>query len=157
MFKRGIGGPIWALFFISLGGLLLHIRIHPVSEKIVDPAEVGQQVAGGAVREADGSVIVKEAEYLIPLIVGIITTLALPFMFNCEKTVRWAFLINVVVVIVGTVTMANHSYEHWGGKPVTFLNIILKSTFPDIMILLAKLPLGCAILSHFHSKGQPVD
>ena len=134
MFKKGIRGPIWALFFLSLGGLLLHIKIHP-------PAE--------------------EAEYYIPVVVGLITTLILPFMFNYEKTVRWAFLINVIVIIVGTVTMAHYSFEHWGKEtPVTLLNVIYagpKTTFPDIVILFAKLPLGLAILSRFHTKGQPID
>ena len=53
MFKREIRAPICALFFISLGGLLLHLRIHP-------PA--------------------KSAYNLVPAVCGGITTFVLPLL-----------------------------------------------------------------------------
>ena len=121
MFKKPIRGPIAALALISLGGLLLHLRIHPPD---------------------------KSAFNLTPLICGLITTLALPLMFNYRSTVRWAYMLNIAAVVVGTVTMAYYSATHWAG-PVTALTLLLRSTAPDIIILLAKLPLGSQILHYF--------
>ena len=126
MFKKEIRGPILALFFISLGGLLLHLRIHSPR---------------------------KEAFYLIPAVFGLATTFALPFMFNSKKTVAWAYLINVLAVVVGTITMAYYSVNHWQG-PVTVVTVILNSTLADILILCAKLPLAHIILRYWRPKSS---
>ncbi len=127
MFEKGVRAPIAALFLISLGGLLLHLRIHP-------PAE--------------------EAEYWLPAIVGVITTFALPFLFAHRKTVAWAYLVTWLAVIIGTVTMLHHSAEHWMGD-VTLKRLLLETTFPDVLILAAKLPLAHIILRHFRPKALP--
>jgi len=124
MFKKEIRGSILALFCVSLGGLLLHLRIHPTSV---------------------------EASNWIPFIFGVISTFALPFMFNCERTVRWAYIINALAVVVGTLTMAFYSVKHWEG-PVTSKSILLQSTLADILILLAKLPLAQIILNQFTTR-----
>ena len=124
-FKRPIRKPIFALFFLSLGGLLLHLRIHPVSEGVVN---------------------------LVPTAFGVVTTFALPFLFNYRRTVAWAYVINLAAVVVGAVTMAWISWVHWQG-PVTPLRLLLESTLADILILAAKLPLGQMILRHFRPAG----
>ncbi len=123
-FKKEIGLPILALFLISLGGLLLHIRIHPPS---------GPWNA-------------------VPFVSGLVTTCLLPFLFNQRKTVALAYLLTFTAVVVGTVTMAYHSLTHWGGRPVTFGNIVLRTTLADILMLGAKLPLAHMILRHFRPR-----
>ena len=85
MSKRNLCLPIMALFFISFGGLLLHVRIHPPSA---------------------------DAENWIPAVFGVVTTFVLPLMFYCRKTAGWAYLITWLAVVVGTLTMAWHSIEH---------------------------------------------
>lgn len=124
MFKKEMGAPILALFFVSLGGLLLHIRIHPPSQ---------------------------EAFHWVPVIFGVISTFVLPFLFSNARTVAWAYLINIAAVVVGTIMMAAVSIEAWEGA-VTLHGVLLRSTFPDIMVLFAKLPLAHHILRHFRPK-----
>ena len=123
MFAKAIRLPLLALFFISLGGLLLHLRIHPPSAA---------------------------AENWIPVLCGLVTTFVLPFMFNNAKTATWAYLLNWAAVIVGTITMAHYSVEHWQGA-VTLKTLVLNSTLADILILAAKIPLGHMILRHWRS------
>ena len=125
LFKKEMGALILALFFVSLGGLLLHIRIHPPSE---------------------------EAFHWVPVIFGVISTFVLPFLFSNARTVAWAYLINIAAVVVGTIAMAAVSIDELKG-PVTLDTVLLRSTFPDIMVLFAKLPLGHYILRHFRPKS----
>lgn len=122
-FGKEVRAPILALFFISLGGLLLHMRIHPPG---------------------------KEAFYVIPAVSGVVTTFVLPFMFNHARTVAWAYVITLAAVLIGTLTMAYHSVAHWPeAMPVTLANLILRTTLADILILAAKVPLAHMILRHF--------
>jgi len=121
MFKKQIRAPILALFLISLGGLLLHLRIHWPP---------------------------KEVSVWLPAIFGVVTTFVLPFMFNNAKTIAWAYLINLAAVIVGTIAMANFSLANWQG-PVTIKGLILQTTLADILVLWAKLPLAQIILRYW--------
>lgn len=121
MFEKQIRAPILALFLISLGGLLLHLRIHWPP---------------------------KEISLWLPAIFGVVTTFVLPFMFNNAKTIAWAYLINLAAVIVGTIAMANFSLENWQG-PVTIKGLVLQTTLADILVLWAKLPLAQIILRYW--------
>jgi len=123
MFKKELRSSIWALILLSAGGLLLHIRIHSPAASPFN---------------------------WLPAICGAITLLALPAMFNYRATVAWAYMLNVAAVVLGTVTMAWWSAAHWQG-PVTWHDVLLRSTLADILILWAKLPLGHYILRHFRS------
>ena len=127
MFRANVRAPIWALILISLGGLGLHIRIHPPLEELV---------------------------YLVPFLIGIFNVLILPFLFNHRSTVRWAHLLNIGTVVAGGVGMAYFSLTHWTG-PVTIQAVALNTTLPDILILLARLPLGSLILSRMEQGGEP--
>ncbi len=130
MFKKEIRAPILSLFFISLGGLLLHIRIHPPME---------------------------DAFHWVPVLFGVATAFVLPFLFNNAKTVTWAYLITMAAVGVGTVAMALVSVGEWEGA-VTLKGVILESTLPDIIVLWAKVPLAHLILRHFRPKtGQRLE
>jgi uncharacterized membrane protein len=124
VFKKEVRAPIFALFFISLGGLLLHIRIHPPLE---------------------------EAFHWVPVGFGVVTAFVLPFLFNSEKTVAWAYLINMAAAIVGTVAMTYVAVGEWQG-PITLKAVLFESTLPDIIVLWAKVPLGHHILRHFRPK-----
>ncbi|HET6427286.1 MAG TPA: hypothetical protein VFJ30_02665 [Phycisphaerae bacterium] len=121
MFKREIRASILSLWFLSAGGLLLHIRIHRPGADLF---------------------------FWIPVAFGVMTTFAVPVLFNFRRTVTWAYVLNLATVIVGTVTMAYFAARTWQG-PVTWDTVLLRSTLPDILILWAKLPLGEHILRHF--------
>jgi len=121
MFTRGIRGLILAHFLLTLGGLLIHLKIHPVA---------------------------REAENWIPVIVGIVNLICLPLLFNFKETVGWAYLLNLLTVVVGVATMTHYSIEHWHGA-VTIKAVLFQSTLADNLILMAKLPLAHSIL-RFH-------
>lgn len=121
MFGKGLCAPISAFVLTSLGGLLLHIRVHPPTA---------------------------DASNWIPVVFGAISIVVLPFLFSTSKTVAWAYLLTVLTVVAGTVGMAYESISHWQTS-VTLTNILLYSTLADILILWAKLPLAHVILRHW--------
>ena len=110
MFCREIREVIWAFFFLSLGGLLLHLRIHPPSENLFN---------------------------WIPFGFGVLSTLVLPFLFNSRKTVAYAYLFTWASIVAGTVGMIYFSITTWN-LAVTVQTLILKSTLADVIILWTK-------------------
>ena len=123
-FRREIPASLSALFLISLGGLLLHLRIHPLHVSAVN---------------------------WVAVVSGALTTVVVPVLFVFRRTVPWAYLLTVASVVVGTVGMAWFSVHHWT-LAVNLENIVLQSTLADILILLAKWPLAHHILRKAGSK-----
>lgn len=111
---------------ISLGGFMLHARIH-------DPA--------------------KDAENYIPFIAGLISIFVLTTLFSIRKTVPYAYLLNGVIVIIGTITMAHFSYEKLMtpppppalAPPLTVYAIFMGTLLMDILILTGKFFIGKAL------------
>lgn len=125
MFKKEIRGAILALALLSLGGWMLHFRIHPIS---ANPSN------------------------FVPFFFGLVNVVVNPLMFDHKKTVIIAYLFNGAGVIIGAITMAAFSLYHLP-DPLTFTGIIFKTTVPSIIILFPKLFIGQVILSHFHPEG----
>jgi hypothetical protein len=117
---------IAAHWLLSLGGLLLHVRIHPFSESLFNWWAIG--FAGANVFIA-------------------------PVLFASPRWVGAGWLLNWATVIVGTVGMAYFSLLN--EAEATLYVVFLKSTFPDIVILWAKLPLGYLLLDEWR-KHAPV-
>ena len=107
------------LFFLALGGWLLHIRIHPITKTI---------------------------DNIIPVISGIISVFVLPILFWFGPTVSLAYIINGFLVKLGAIIMAHFSITHFK-DPVTPVTIILNTTFADILILWGKFAIGKAIFN----------
>lgn len=105
------------LFFLALGGWLLHLRIHP---------------------------LINDEENLIPYILGIVSVFCLPFLFWFKPTLTLAYVVNGFTAIIGTITMAHFSIRHFQGS-ITLENLILNTTFADIVILWGKFALGKAL------------
>lgn len=110
---------IIALFFISLGGWFLHIRVHPLP---------------------------KESFSLLPISTGIISVVLLPFLFWFKKTLPLAYIINGFIAIIGTIAMSHFSIIHYKGA-LSLQGLFFQTTFPDIAILWAKFALGYAIFN----------
>ena len=125
IFKKEIRGPILALLFLSLGGWMLHFRIHHIS---VNPSN------------------------FVPFILGLFDVLIMPLLFNYKKTAIIAYLFNGVGVIIGAIAMATVSLYALP-EPLTFTSVIFKTTLADILILFSKLFIGQVILSHFYPAG----
>ena len=73
---------IFGLFFLSLGGGLMHKAYHPFG------------------RTGYG---------MVPFIVGLLSVLIIPILFYFKKTLNLAYLLNGFAVIIGTITMAHFS------------------------------------------------
>lgn len=107
---------IAGLFSLALGGWLLHMRVHPLGDKPFNA---------------------------VPFIAGIISILILPAMFASRRTVQYAYVINGILVIIGTITMAHFSIARL--KVLSSGDILFNTTFPDILILWARFSLGKAL------------
>ena len=115
---------ITGLFFLALGGWLLHLRIHPLS---------------------------KDAANFFPYIFGILSVFCLPPLFYFRRTMALAYLLNGFSVIFGTILMAHFSVVHFQGS-LTVANILVNTTFADIMVLWGKFVLGKALFDLEHLK-----
>lgn len=105
---------IFGLFFISLGGWLLHLRIH-------SPAQ-------------------NPANYF-PFIIGLLNIVIVPWLFLTRRTLDLGYIINGMSVIVGIILMAHFSITRLP-DPLGIKNIILNTTLADIMVLLGKFAIG---------------
>lgn len=106
-----------ALIAISLGGLALHLRIHPLS---------------------------KNTSNFVPFLSDILSVIIVPLLFSHKKTIGYGYTINGFLVIIGTITMAHFSFMHWP-KPFSLESIPMQTTLPDIVILWTKFFIGKAL------------
>ncbi len=132
MIKREIRIPVFAIVLLSLGGWLLHARIHTVS---FDPANPSNPA------------------FLVPFIAGLLSIIAAPLMMNFKETFVVGYLINGITVIIGTLTMATMSLSALP-SPLTIPSIFLKTLLPDIFLLFPKLFLGQMVLIHYYPNGM---
>jgi hypothetical protein len=120
---------ILAIFFLALGGWLLHLRIHPVA---------------------------KDAEHYIPAVAGFISVIIIPFLFIFRSTTPFAYLLNGMTVIIGTITMAHFSIKNppqlW-----TLQTILLGTCLPDIFMLWGKFAIGKALFEMEITINHPEE
>ena len=108
---------ILIIFFLALGGWLLHLRIHPFA---------------------------KDAENYIPLVAGFISVVIIPVLFIFRSTISFAYLLNGMTVIIGTITMTHFSIENHP-QVWTLQTILLGTCLPDILMLWGKFAVGNAL------------
>jgi hypothetical protein len=125
LFPKEIRELILAFFFISLGGLLLHLRIHPPSQSMF---------------------------FWIPAAFGFVSTLLVPVLFMRPDTAAYAYLFTWAAVIAGTAFMAYFSITSWN-TAISFKTVIMESTFADIIILWTKIFLAHKMLRFHWPKG----
>lgn len=106
-----------ALITLSLGGFLLHLRIHPASQ---NPSNI------------------------IPVIAGVLSIIVIPLLFSFKKTLSYGYVLNGFLAIVATIVMAHFTIAHLP-DPITLESIILKTTLPDILIAWSKFFIGKAL------------
>lgn len=118
---------ILAMFFLALGGWLLHLRIHPITSDV---------------------------ENYIPFVAGFISVFVIPVLFIFRSTIPFAYLINGMIVIIGTITMThftiNNPPQVW-----TLETFFFGTLFADIMILWGKFALGKALFEMDSVMNQP--
>jgi hypothetical protein len=118
---------ILAIFLLALGGWLLHLRIHPIA---------------------------KDAENYIPLIAGFISVFAIPVLFIFRSTISFAYLLNGMTVIIGTIAMTHFSIEKFPQK-WTLQTIFLETLLADIIMLWGKFAVGKALFELELAVNQP--
>jgi hypothetical protein len=106
-----------ALVTVSLGGFLLHARIHPVSQG---------------------------AANVIPAISGLLSILVIPVLFSFKKTIEYGYVVNGFLAIIGTILMAHFSLAYLP-TPLTLNAIIFNTLLADILILWTKFFIGKSI------------
>jgi hypothetical protein len=106
-----------ALVSLALGGLLLHVRIHPVSQ---NPSNLVAPVA------------------------GVLSIVVVPFLCSRKRLIDYGYVLNGMLVIVGTITMAHFSLARWP-VPATFETLILKTLLADIAVLWGNFFVGKAL------------
>ncbi len=120
---------ILAIFFLALGGWLLHLRIHPIAE---DP------------------------EHFVPAVAGFISVIIIPVLFMFRSTISFAYLLNGMTVIIGTITMAHFSIEKF--PPAWTLQTILFGTLlADIALLWGKFAVGKALFDMESALQHPEE
>ena len=87
---------VLALFFIGLGGGLLHYRVHS---------------------------IFKHGYAWVPFISAMFSVVILPVMFLFKKTFNWAYILNGFTVIIEVITMVHFSIEKSPILPDIFMLI----------------------------------
>jgi hypothetical protein len=102
------------LVTLSIGGLMLHSRIHPVKTN---------------------------RSNLVPVVSCVLSILVVPSLFCFRKTISYGYVLNGFLVIIGTITMAHFSIAHWP-NPATISAIILNTLLADILILWGKFFIG---------------
>ena len=126
-----------ALFLFALSGLMLHYRIH--SFIIADKLNPGKFVFDNT----------RFLATLFPLLDVVLVTA----LFMSRKTAVYAYLLNGLIVIYGTIFMAHFSISEMIAKSVPFQSMLLKSTLPDIGIAWGDFFVGKALYD-LYMKGQ---
>jgi hypothetical protein len=117
-----------ALITLSLGGFLLHVRIHSIAQ---NPSN------------------------FIPVLSGILSIFVVPLLFSFKKTIAYGYVLNGFLAILGTIVMAHFAIAHWP-DPATLESIILKTTLADIVIVWSKFCIG-KVLFDLETYGYDPD
>jgi hypothetical protein len=105
------------LFLVSLGGWFLHLRVHPPFQMLTN---------------------------IIPFTAGLISIVAIPAMFFSKKTLAYAYVLNGMLVIIGTITMTHYSIFSWP-EHATPATIFVGTLMCDIFILMSNFFIGKAL------------
>ncbi|MBI2440001.1 MAG: hypothetical protein HYV35_01370 [Lentisphaerae bacterium] len=118
-----------ALILMALGGFLLHLRIHPFAQN---------------------------SSNLLPIVAGLISIIVIPALFSFRKTIAYGYVLNGLLVIVGTIVMAHYAMAH-KPDPLTWRSLLIGTTLADILVLWGKFFIGQALfdLEMFGYDRQP--
>src|ERR1035437_6351274 len=93
-----------SLTTLAIGGFLLQLRIHPLTE---------------------------HSYGVVPFISGLLSILLVPCLFSFRKTLDYGYILNGLLVILGTITMVHFAIVNWP-QPVSFESVLFKTTLADI-------------------------
>jgi hypothetical protein len=123
---------VLTLMFMSLGGWLLHLRIHPPP---LDP---------------DGA---HNPAFWFPFIFGLMNVLVSPVLLSFARTVIIGYLMNGISVVIGIIMMTTLTLSS-PPSPLTFESFVLKTNLAVMILLFGKLFVGHQILLYHHPRGM---
>ncbi len=126
---------LFALVILGLTGLMIHYKVHPFLT-----SENGTVQFSGTFFLAN----------IFPLIDVLVVTL----LFLSRKTVVYAYLLNGLIVIFGTILMAHFSIVMLTAESIPPGRWILDSLLPDIGIAWADFFVGKAIFDSYFSTSS---
>lgn len=132
MIRKELRLPICAIFLLSLGGWLLHMRAHPVSFDPADPSNPA---------------------FFVPYVAGILSIVAAPLLLNYRRTFVIGYLLNGMSVVIGAITMASLSFAN-PPSPMNIQGVLFGTMLSSILLLFPKLFLGQIVLLHYHPNGM---
>lgn len=106
-----------ALFCVSAAGFWVHLLVHPLGAKAVNS---------------------------IPFFAGLISIVVVSAFFFFRNLVPFAYVINGMLVIIGTITMVHFSIKYFP-TPFEFSMIFKRTLLPDIVILWTAFFIGKAL------------
>lgn len=128
---------IIALFVLSLGGGMLHFRIHPPFVALLPPAT--------------GKVF--EFSHAAAVAISLLNVFVITALFLSKRTVVYGFLFKGMSVIFAIVLMGHFSIVDLSRKNPTLYDWVFKSTLADILIALTGFFIAKAIYdSYFPSR-----
>ncbi len=128
---------LFALFLLAVSGFMLHYRIHyfMVPDKL-----------------HPGAFVFDPARFLSNLF-PLIDVLVVTALFLSRKTAVYAYLLNGMLVIYGTVFMAHFSIAEITAQNLPLRSLLVKSTLPDIGILWSDFLIGKTLFDLYTRTG----
>lgn len=124
-----------ALLLFAIGGFLLHYRIHPF---MVPDKTTGALLFNGT----------KFLASFFSLIDAFVVTL----LFSSKRTALYGYLLNGMIVIYGSILMAHFSIAGLSGKDLPLVDMVLRSTLPDIAIAAGDFFVGKALYDSYMNE-----
>lgn len=125
-----------SLVLLALSGLMLHYRIH--SFMVPDPSAPG-------LARFDST---RFLSFIFPFMDVVVVTA----LFTAKRTAVYAYLLNGIIVIYGTVFMAHYSIAELTAKSAPLMDWFVRSTLPDIGISWGDFFVGKALYD-LHMRG----
>jgi hypothetical protein len=125
----GKKGLYTALVFLSIGALMLHVRIHYMMGP--DPANPEMTVFRPA--------------FFLSNLFPLIDVVVVSALFLSRRTAVYGYVLNGMIVIYGTIFMAHFSIARLVEEGTPPLEWIMESTLPDIAIAWADFFVGKAL------------
>ncbi|MGA2143278.1 MAG: hypothetical protein ABSG94_12810 [Brevinematales bacterium] len=111
---------------------------------------------GSFITHARGHLISENPAYLVPFLAGLISILVLPLMFLNKRLVAYAYLINGMLTLIGTITLIHFAFVSMPRR-VNLNYLIMKSVLPDILILWSVFAIGKLIYDLEMTSANTLD
>jgi hypothetical protein len=128
---------ILALLLLALGGFMLHARIHYFM--IPDPANPGLTVF--------------DPTRFLSSFLSLLDIFVVTALFLSGRTMIYGYLLNGMLVILGTILMAHYSLATLA-LTLPLDQLIMKSTLPDIALAWSDFFIGKSLYDYYMAGGK---